>query len=69
MARMTAIHYKDNKIIEQKTNAQLLDFDPSEGQDWNWEDYEWSTDKQSVGYEVVEIKEEIPAWKNQSFYH
>ena len=40
MARMTAIHYKNNKIIEQKTNAQLLDFDPSEGQDWNWEDYE-----------------------------
>ena len=40
MARMTAIHYKNNKIIEQKTNAQLLDFDPSEGQDWSWEDYE-----------------------------
>tara|TARA_B100000242_G_scaffold159110_1_gene113583 strand:+ start:446 stop:568 length:123 start_codon:yes stop_codon:yes gene_type:complete len=40
MARMTAIHYKNNKIIEQKTNVQLLDFDPSEGQDWNWEDYE-----------------------------
>ena len=49
MARMTAIHYKNNKIIEQKTNAQLLDFDPSEGQDWNWEDYEWST----LGLEII----------------
>ena len=28
MAHMTAIHYKNNKIIEQKTNVQLLDFDP-----------------------------------------
>ena len=34
------ITYKDGKIITQKTVAEELDYDPSEGQDWNWEDYE-----------------------------
>ena len=34
------ITYKDGKIITQKTVARELDYDPSEGQDWNWEDYE-----------------------------
>ena len=33
------ITYKDGKIITQKTVARELDYDPSEGQDWNWEDY------------------------------
>ena len=33
------ITYKDGKIITQKTVAEELDYDPSEGQDWNWEDY------------------------------
>ena len=34
------ITYKDGKIITQKTVAEELDYDPSEGQDWNWENYE-----------------------------
>ena len=29
-----------NKIIEMESLNENLDFDPSEGQDWNWEDYE-----------------------------
>ena len=34
------ITYKDGKIVTQKTVAEELDYDPSEGHDWNWEDYE-----------------------------
>ena len=34
------ITYKDGKIVTQKTVAEELDYDPSEGEDWNWEDYE-----------------------------
>ena len=37
---ITAINYKDGQILNQKTTVQELDYDPSEGQDWNWEDYE-----------------------------
>ena len=36
----TFINYKDGKIISQSTDVEELDHDPSEGQDWNWEDYE-----------------------------
>ena len=36
----TEITYKDGKIVTQKTVAEELDYDPSEGQDWNWEDFE-----------------------------
>ena len=32
--------YKDGKIITQKTVVRELDYNPSEGQDWNWGDYE-----------------------------
>ena len=32
--------YKDGRIINQKYLIEELSFDPSEGQDWNWEDYE-----------------------------
>ena len=32
--------YKDGKIITQKTDGRELDYDPSEGKDWHWEDYE-----------------------------
>ena len=28
------------KIIHQDYAFEELDYDPSEGQDWNWEDYE-----------------------------
>ena len=36
----TQATYRDGKIITQKTDGRELDYDPSEGQDWNWEDYE-----------------------------
>jgi len=36
----TSINYKDGKIISQSTDVEELDHDPSEGQDWNWRDYE-----------------------------
>ena len=32
--------YKEGKIINQAYAFEDLDHDPSEGQDWNWEDYE-----------------------------
>ena len=37
---ISAITYKDGKILKQETVSEQLDYDPSEGQDWNWEDYE-----------------------------
>ena len=37
----TSITYKDGKIITQKSVIEELDYEPSAGQDWNWEDYEW----------------------------
>ena len=37
---ITSITYKDGKIISQDSVMEELDYDPSEGQDWNWEDYE-----------------------------
>ena len=36
---MTAITYKNGKVVNQQTVREELDYDPSEGQDWNWEDY------------------------------
>ena len=35
-----SITYEDGKIINQQYLVEELDYDPSEGQDWNWEDYE-----------------------------
>ena len=40
MSGTTTITYKDGKIISQDSIPDELDYDPSEGQDWNWEDYE-----------------------------
>ena len=37
---ITAITYKDGKIITQESISERNQPDPSEGQDWNWEDYE-----------------------------
>ena len=37
---ITSISYKDGQIITQHSEVEELDYDPSEGQDWNWEDYE-----------------------------
>ena len=31
---------KDGKVINQETVFEEIDDDPSEGQDWNWKDYE-----------------------------
>ena len=36
----TSITYKEGKIVTQTSTMEDLDYDPSEGQDWNWEDYE-----------------------------
>ena len=40
MSGTTTITRKDGKIISQDSLPEELDYDPSEGQDWNWEDYE-----------------------------
>ena len=36
----TSITYKDGQIITQHSEVEELDYYPSEGQYWNWEDYE-----------------------------
>ena len=36
----TAIKYKNGKVVNQQTVREELDYDPSAGQDWSWEDYE-----------------------------
>ena len=36
----TSITYKDGLIITQQSEVEELDYDPSEGQDWIWEDFE-----------------------------
>ena len=36
----TSITYKDGQIITQHSEVEELDYDPSKGQGWNWEDYE-----------------------------
>ena len=38
-ASITAVSYRDQKIIHQESRREKLDYDPSEGLDWNWEDY------------------------------
>ena len=40
MSTISAITYRDGKILKQETVSEPLDYDPSEGQDWYWEDYE-----------------------------
>ena len=35
-----SLKYKEGKIIHQAYAFEELDYDPSEGKDWNWEDYE-----------------------------
>ena len=37
---ITAITYKDGKIITQESISERNQPDPSDGQGWNWEDYE-----------------------------
>ena len=40
MASMITGHYKNGKLIHNEIVREVLDYDPSEGKDWNWEDYE-----------------------------
>ena len=40
IATIVTVKYKDNKVIEIESLNEELNQDPSEGQDWNWEDYE-----------------------------
>ena len=37
---MAASTFKNGQVIHQHSVFEKLDSDPSEGQDWNWEDYE-----------------------------
>ena len=37
---ISVLNYLDGKISRHTSEAETLDYDPSEGQDWNWEDYE-----------------------------
>ena len=39
-ATLTAVTFKENQVYRQETIREEIDNDPSEGQDWNWEDYE-----------------------------
>ena len=39
-ASVVAITYKEEKIITQESIREIIDCDPSEGQNWNWEDHE-----------------------------
>jgi hypothetical protein len=39
-AMISGINYKDGKVIRHETTREDLDYDPSENQNWNWEDYE-----------------------------
>ena len=40
VAIINAVTYRDSKIITQESVVEYLDYDPSENQDWDWEDYE-----------------------------
>jgi hypothetical protein len=37
---MSSYTYNDGKVINQETVFEEIADDPSEGKDWNWEDYE-----------------------------
>ena len=37
---MTAITYKNGKVVNTQPVRKELDYTPSEGKDWNWENYE-----------------------------
>ena len=37
---ISAVSYKEGKIITQESVRENIEIDPSEGQDWNWKDYE-----------------------------
>jgi hypothetical protein len=37
---MATANLQDGKLIYAEIVREVLDFDPSEESDWNWEDYE-----------------------------
>ena len=39
-ATLTAVTFKENQVYRQETIREEIDNDPSEVQDWNWEEYE-----------------------------
>ena len=40
MSGTTSITYKDGETIIQESMGEEFDYDPSEGGNWNWVDYE-----------------------------
>ena len=40
MASMITGHFKDGKLFRNEIVREVLDYDPAEIRDWNWEDYE-----------------------------
>ena len=40
---ISAITYKDGEVLKSETVSEPLDYDPSKGKNWEWEDYEQST--------------------------
>ena len=36
---IATVKYKNKEIIEMESLNENLDYDPSEGKDWNWADY------------------------------
>ena len=39
MTLISGVNYRDKKIVRHETALEDLDYDPSENQNWNWEDY------------------------------
>ena len=39
ISMISAVMYKEGKVITQETVREEIDNDPSEGQDWNWENF------------------------------
>ena len=37
---ITAITYQDGKILRQESSVESLNYDPSENQNWTWQDFE-----------------------------
>jgi hypothetical protein len=37
---LSGVSYEMGKVISQQTMREQLDYDPSEGQDWSWGNYE-----------------------------
>ena len=36
---ISCLEFKNEKIVRHETAFEVLDYNPSEGKDWNWEDY------------------------------